>query len=471
MYEKIRKLHFVGIGGIGMSGIAELMINLGYHVSGSDPVENARTLRLAELGAVIHKQHDAQNVLGADVVIHSSAVGRGNPEIDAARNYNIPVAKRAEMLAELMRIKYGIAIAGTHGKTTTTSMVASVLGEAGMDPTVVNGGIVKAFNSNARLGSGDFLVAEADESDGTFLKLFPTIAVVTNIEPEHMEHYGTMESLRGAFLGFLEKIPFYGLCVLCRDHPETKVLLQQLGDKRVIGYGFAEGSDIQAVSLERRDGRNCFTVLRKTPITGTMVPLGELHLSQPGNHNVLNALAAVAVGLELDIEWPVIVAALDHFKGVQRRFDILFDSPSRSVIDDYAHHPSEIMATLKAAREVYPKERRIVAIFQPHRYSRLIHLFDEFLHSFTSANLVLVDRIYGAGEHPPEGHFPQGERIPLMEGISRQGGVPAIALPAGENWREALEGLLLPGDVLVFLGAGSITHRARDYAGSWAKAS
>ncbi|HIJ84033.1 MAG: UDP-N-acetylmuramate--L-alanine ligase [Magnetococcales bacterium] len=471
MYEKIRKLHFVGIGGIGMSGIAELMINLGYQVSGSDPVANARTQRLVELGAVIQTAHDAQNVLGADVVIRSSAVGCDNPEIQAARNYNIPVAKRAEMLAELMRIKYGIAIAGTHGKTTTTSMVASILGEAGMDPTIVNGGIVKALNSNARLGSGDFLVAEADESDGTFLKLFPTIAVVTNIEPEHMEHYGTIDALRGAFFGFLEKIPFYGLGVVCRDHPETRALLPLLSDKRMVGYGFDAGSDIQAVSLERRQQRNCFTILRKTPITGTMVALGELHLAQPGNHNVLNALAAVAVALELDIEWPVIVAAMDHFKGVQRRFDILLDGPDRSVIDDYAHHPTEIMATLKAAREVYPPERRIVAIFQPHRYSRLAHLFEEFLRAFTNASLVFVDRVHSAGERMPEDRFPQGERAPLMEGIRLHSGVPTLALPAGENWREALEGYLDSGDVLVFLGAGSITHRARDYAGSWSKVS
>ncbi|MBF0140465.1 MAG: UDP-N-acetylmuramate--L-alanine ligase [Magnetococcales bacterium] len=471
MYEKIRRLHFVGIGGIGMSGIAELMINLGYQVSGSDPVGNVRTQKLAEKGATITNHHDATHVVGADVVIYSSAVRHDNPEIVAARNYGIPVAKRAEMLAELMRIKYGIAIAGTHGKTTTTSMVASILGEAGMDPTIVNGGIVKAINTNARLGSGDFLVAEADESDGTFLKLFPTIAVVTNIEPEHMEHYGTIEALRAAFHSFLDKIPFYGLGVLCRDHPETKRLLPLLGDKRIVSYGLAEGADIQAIHLERRGGRSIFGVLRKTPISGTMVPLGELSLAQPGTHNVLNALAASAVALELEIEWPVIVNALNHFKGVQRRFDILFDSPMRTVVDDYAHHPTEIMATLKAAREVFPAERRIVAIFQPHRYSRLLHLFDEFIRSFTQVGLVFVDRVHAAGERPLEGHFPQGEMVALLEGIAAHSGVPALALPAGENWREALEGLLQPGDVLVFLGAGSITHRARDYAGSWATSS
>lgn len=471
MYEKIRKLHFVGIGGIGMSGIAELMINLGYHVSGSDPVGNVRTQKLAEKGASITNHHDARNVVGADVVIYSSAVRHDNPEIVAARNYGIPVAKRAEMLAELMRIKYGIAIAGTHGKTTTTSMVASILGEAEMDPTIVNGGIVKAINTNARLGSGDFLVAEADESDGTFLKLFPTIAVVTNIEPEHMEHYGTIEALRAAFHGFLDKIPFYGLGVLCRDHPETKRLLPLLGDKRIVSYGLTDGSDIQAVNLERRGGRSCFSVLRKAPISGTMVPLGELSLAQPGTHNVLNALAASAVALELDIEWPVIVSALDQFKGVQRRFDILLDTPMRTVVDDYGHHPTEIMATLKAAREVYPEGRRIVAIFQPHRYSRLANLFDDFIRSFTQVGLVLVDRVHAAGERPLEGRFPQGEVVALLEGIQEHSGVSALALPAGENWREALEGLLQPGDVLVFLGAGSITHRARDYAGSWSQPS
>ncbi|MBF0110037.1 MAG: UDP-N-acetylmuramate--L-alanine ligase [Magnetococcales bacterium] len=467
MYEKIRKLHFVGIGGIGMSGIAELMINLGYQVSGSDPAGNARTHRLQELGAVIHSRHDARNVEGADVVIHSSAIGQENPEIQAARNYNIPVAKRAEMLAELMRIKYGIAIAGTHGKTTTTSMIASLLGEAGMDPTIVNGGIVKALNSNARLGSGDFLVAEADESDGTFLKLFPTIAVVTNIEPEHMEHYGTVEALRSAFHGFVEKIPFYGLGVLCRDHPETRALLSRLADKRIIGYGFEDGADLQAVRIGRKDHRNTFTVLRKTPVTRSMTELGELQLAQPGRHNILNALAAISVALELDIEWPVIVTAMNHFKGVQRRFDILLDRPERSVIDDYAHHPTEIMATLAAARDVYPPERRIVAVFQPHRYSRLMNLFDEFLRAFRHAGLVLVDRVHSAGERPPPEFFPEGERTPLIEGIQEHSGIPALALPGGENWREAMEGLLDSGDVVVFLGAGSITHRARDYAGSW----
>ncbi|MEO5335114.1 MAG: UDP-N-acetylmuramate--L-alanine ligase [Magnetococcus sp. YQC-5] len=463
MYEKIRKLHFVGIGGIGMSGIAEVLINLGYHVSGSDMSENASVARLAKLGATIHIGHDAQNVRDADVVVRSSAITNDNPEIQEARRLRIPLAKRAEMLAELMRIKYGIAIAGTHGKTTTTSMTAALLEEAGMDPTVVNGGVVKAFGSNARLGHGDFLVTEADESDGSFLKLFPTIAVVTNMDPEHMEFYKSFSAVRQAYQGFLEKIPFYGLAVLCHDHPEVAGLVPLLIDKRIVTYGLDPGADYQARNIRREQGRTRFQVVYQDPEGGEFQLLGEAGISLPGRHNVSNALAAVAIACELEIPWEVIVRALDRYHGVRRRFDILMETPQRVIIDDYAHHPTEIRATLAAAREAYG-QRRLVAIFQPHRYSRVNDLFQEFIGCFGLADLTLVDRIYPAGESPLPGILEGGGQAPLVAGIRAESKTQAMPLPGGEYWREALESLLQPGDVTLFLGAGSITHRARDFA-------
>ncbi|GAB0058289.1 UDP-N-acetylmuramate--L-alanine ligase [Candidatus Magnetaquicoccaceae bacterium FCR-1] len=466
MYDKIRKLHFVGIGGIGMSGIAEVLLNLGYQVSGSDMAENASVLRLKNLGADIRVGHTAEQVRSADVVVRSSAITTENPEILEAKRLRIPVARRAEILAELMRMKYGIAIAGTHGKTTTTSMTATLLGEAGMDPTVVNGGVVKAFGSNARLGTGEFLVTEADESDGTFLKLFPTIAVVTNMDPEHMEFYKNFDAVRQAYFNFVEKIPFYGLGVLCFDHPQVAALAGRLEEKRLITYGLTDGADLRAVNLRREGGRTRFEVLLKDPDgEGASRSLGELALPVPGHHNVQNALAAVAVALELEIPWEAIVRGLDRYKGVRRRFDILKESPDRVIIDDYAHHPSEIRATLAAAREAYGT-RRIVAIFQPHRYSRVQDLFPEFLTCFGDADLVLVDRIYPAGEAPIPGPLDKGGQTPLVRGIRDKCSVEAQPLPGGENWREALESLLKPGDVTLFLGAGSISHRARDFAAS-----
>ena len=467
MYEKIRKLHFVGIGGIGMSGIAEVLLNLGYKVSGSDLVENASVQRLRRMGAEIHLCHAEENVLGVDVVVHSSAVSGENPELKAARRLRIPIARRAEMLAELMRIKYGIAIAGTHGKTTTTSMVATLLGRAGMDPTVVNGGIVKSFDSNARLGRGDFMVTEADESDGSFLKLFPIIAVVTNMDPEHMDHYGDFNALRQAFMTFVEKIPFYGLAVLCHDHPEVAALISYLPDKRIITYGLGDGVDYQATNIRREDGRTHFQVQKLDPVQGSTTLLGDVRLALPGRHNVSNALAAIAVAIELEIPWAVITDALDHFKGVKRRFDILSDTPERVIIDDYAHHPAEIAATLQGAREAFGPQRRLVAIFQPHRYSRVRALLPGFFRCFSDADLVLVDQIYPAGENPLAEFSPHGVHLPLLEGIQAESGVLTRPLPSGNlqtEGREPLEALLQPGDVLVFMGAGSITQKARAFA-------
>ena len=447
-----------------MSGIAEILLNLGYHVTGSDYVENAAVRRLRGLGAEIHLDHDEAHVAGVDVVVHSSAVMADNPELQAARRLRIPVARRAEMLAELMRLKYGIAIAGTHGKTTTTSLVAALLGVAGMDPTVVNGGIVKAFDSNARLGQGAFLVTEADESDGSFLKLFPTIAVVTNMDPEHLDHYGGFEAVRKAYLKFVERIPFYGLGVLCYDHPEVARLVNPLAGKRITTYGLHEGADIQAVRLRRQEGRTHFQVLLRDLSQGSARLLGEVAFTLPGKHNVANALAAIAVALELDIPWDVIARAMAQYEGVRRRFDILVETPERVVIDDYAHHPTEVEATLDAAREAYGLDRRLIAVFQPHRYSRVHALFEGFLSCFRRADLVWVDRVHTAGELPMPETFPLGAQGPLVAGIRRQSHTNAMPLPAGEHWREAMEDHLQPGDVVLFMGAGSITHRARDFA-------
>ncbi|MBF0180848.1 MAG: UDP-N-acetylmuramate--L-alanine ligase, partial [Magnetococcales bacterium] len=339
----------------------------------------------------------------------------------------------------------------------------SSVSRAGMDPTVVNGGVVKAFGSNARLGHGDFLVTEADESDGSFLKLFPTIAIVTNMDPEHMEYYKTFAAVKGAYHGFLEKIPFYGLGVLCHDHPEVAALVPSLTDKRIVTYGLEPGADYQAVEIRRERGRTRFRVVFQDPTGGEAVTLGEAGIPMPGRHNVANALSAVAVARELEIPWEVIVRGLDRYHGVRRRFDILHESEQRVIIDDYAHHPTEIQATLAAAREAYP-DRRLVALFQPHRYSRVHDLFDEFTGCFGAADLVLVDRIYPAGESPLPGRLAGGGQAPLVEGIRANSGVPALPLPGGEYWREALETLLRPGDVALFLGAGSISHRARDFA-------
>ncbi|MBF0461565.1 MAG: UDP-N-acetylmuramate--L-alanine ligase [Magnetococcales bacterium] len=467
MYEKIHKIHFVGIGGIGMSGIAEVLINLGYQVSGSDLADNASVQRLRRMGAIIHQGHREENVRDVDVVVHSSAVTQANPELKAARRLRIPIARRAEMLAELMRIKYGIAIAGTHGKTTTTSMVAALLGTAGMDPTVVNGGIVNAFDSNARLGHGDFMVTEADESDGSFLKLFPIIAIVTNMDPEHLDHYGHFDAVRQAFMSFVEKIPFYGLAVLCLDHPEVAAMVPRLTDKRVITYGLKEGADYQAVAIRRVGDRTRFQVKQLDPVQGTSTLLGEVGLALPGRHNVSNALAAIAVALELEIPWSSIVQALDQYKGVRRRFDILLDTPERTIVDDYAHHPTEIMATLQGAREGFGRERRLVALFQPHRYSRVNSLFAEFLRCFKEADLVCVDQIHPAGESPLPHISPLEMRAQLLEGIHRESGVATAPLPDGDlltEGRTQLESLLQPGDVVVFLGAGSITKKARHFA-------
>ncbi|MEG3639996.1 UDP-N-acetylmuramate--L-alanine ligase [Magnetococcus sp. PR-3] len=471
MYPKIQHIHFVGIGGIGMSGIAEVLLNLGYRVSGSDLSENANVVRLRNQGAVIQQGHTADAIEGADAVVTSSAVKADNPEVVAARAQRIPIVPRAEMLAELMRLKYGIAIAGTHGKTTTTSLVATLLDSADMDPTVVNGGIVKSLGSNARLGQGAFLVTEADESDGSFLKLSPTIAVVTNMDPEHMSHYGTFDAVRDAFREFVAKIPFYGLAVLCGDHPEVNLLAEEMLDKRIISYGLTDQVDLQAVNIRQEGIATHFEVIRHDrhhPDGVQSHSLGIITLNMPGCHNVSNTLAALAVAMELEVPWDRCAQALSRFGGVQRRFDLLHQESTITIIDDYAHHPVEIEATMEAVRKGYP-DKRVVAVFQPHRYSRVLDHMHEFFRCFKNADLILVDEIFRAGEQPPEGPLGEQGAMVLVVGIRRHTEGDVALLADDERWGLDLEGKLQPNDVVVFLGAGDISRRAHAFADGWKK--
>jgi UDP-N-acetylmuramate--alanine ligase len=437
-------IHFVGIGGIGMSGIAEVLVNLGYRVSGTDLKESDTTKRLTQLGAAVKYGHAAQHLADADVVVISSAVKPTNPEVIEARRRQIPVIPRAEMLAELMRMKYGIAIAGSHGKTTTTSLVATVLHQAGLDPTAVIGGKLPSLGSNARLGQGDYLVAEADESDGSFMKLSPTVAVVTNIDPEHLDHYGTLDKLKQTFTDFINKVPFYGLAVLCLDHPHVQSLLP-LVEKRHVTYGLQPHADYRAVDLTFDGLRSRFTPV----VRGRS--LGPVELAMPGRHNVLNALAVLAVSDFLGIEIDVYKRALGGFTGVGRRFTVRGDAHGVMVVDDYGHHPEEIRATLSGARSGFP-ERRLIVAFQPHRYTRTRDLHQEFARAFNEADLVAVCDIYAAGEEPIAGV--SSER--LVEEMRRCGHKGACYV----SKRAEVAGQLLPqlrdGDILITLGAGDV---------------
>lgn len=443
MYRKEHHIHFVGIGGIGMSGIAEVLLNLGYRVSGSDLRDSPAVERLRGLGASVAVGHCLENVGDAAVVVISSAVAGDNPEVVEAERRLIPVIPRAEMLAELMRMKYSVAVAGAHGKTTTTSLVAAVLSEAGLDPTVVVGGRLASLGSNARLGQGEFLVAEADESDGSFLLLAPTVAVITNIDQEHMEHYGTAEALDGAFLDFANKVPFYGAVVACLDDPRVQVMLPGIR-KRVITYGLSAQADLGARHLHWAPGQTGFEVLHH----GEQV--GEVTLRVPGEHNVRNALAAVAVGIELGVAPEVACRALSGFRGVDRRSQVIGEAGGILVMDDYAHHPTEIQALLGALRASY--DRPLVAVFQPHRYSRTRDLFERFLTSFYAADRVLVTDIYPAGEAP----LPEVSAEVLAEGIRVHGHKGVTYLPDLESLPERLQSLLNPGDLVVTLGAGNV---------------
>ena len=443
MYRRDHRIHFVGIGGIGMSGIAEVLLNLGYRVSGSDLKDSSIVQRLTALGARIALGHAPENLGDASVVVVSSAVHGENPEVLEAHRRLVPVIPRAEMLAELMRMKYSVAVAGAHGKTTTTSMVASVLSEAGLDPTVVVGGRLASLGSNARLGQGEFLVAEADESDGSFLFLFPTVAVITNIDREHMEHYGTEEALEDAFVSFANKVPFYGATIVCLDDPRLQSLLPRIR-KRTLSYGLAAQADVSARHLGRSQGRTTFEVV----CAGQ--PAGEVSLGIPGRHNVLNALAAFTVGRELGVDAERLCRALSAFSGVDRRSQVLGEASGILVMDDYAHHPAEIQATLSGLREAY--ERRVVAVFQPHRYSRTRDLYDRFLTAFYGADALVVTDIYAAGEKPLDGV----EAADLAEGIRTHGHRDVEHVPDLARVPEFLEPRLAEGDLVVTLGAGNV---------------
>jgi UDP-N-acetylmuramate--alanine ligase len=443
VFKRYQQVHFVGIGGAGMSGLAEVILTLGYRVTGSDARRNEAVERLEHLGAKVHVGHAASQIEGAHVVVYSSAIARDNPELQAARQRGIPVIPRAEMLAELMRVKHGIAIAGTHGKTTTTSMVGAVLAEAGFDPTLVVGGRVTALGANARLGQGEFLVAEADESDGSFLRLTPTIAVVTTIDAEHLDYYRDLAAIRDTFLAFVNKVPFYGAAVLCADQPDIQAILPRV-EKRVITYGLDAPADLLAASVRLHELSARFEVLHRGDA------LGELALQVPGVHNVANALAATAVGLDLDVPFPVIQRALAAFTGVQRRFQLKGEVAGIVVVDDYGHHPAEIRATLAAARRGFTRRR--VVIFQPHRYTRTFHLHDEFLRAFDDADVLFVTDIYPAGEPP----IPGVHARTLAEGIARRAGCEVRYVGDRAELLTLVLRTVRPGDLVLTLGAGDV---------------
>lgn len=447
MYRKTKHIHFVGIGGIGMSGIAELLLSLGYRVSGSDLRSTDITRRLEQMGGVIREGHEAAWVTGADVVVTSTAIPTDNPEVVAAHEEHIPVIQRAEMLAELMRLKkYGIAVAGSHGKTSTTSMVAAVLGEAGLDPTVVVGGKVHGLGSNAKLGEGEFLVAEADESDGSFLKLSPVIEVVTNIDLEHLDYYRDIEHIKDIFLEFINRLPFYGVAIVCFDNDHIAQILPRI-QKRILTYGLTEQADLQAVKITSGSGGVQFTVRYRDR------ELGVVKLNRPGKHLVYNSLAVIGVGLELEIDFAVIARALANFQGVQRRLQIKGEAGGVLVVDDYGHHPTEIRATLDAVREGWP-DRRVVVAFQPHRYSRTAGLFAEFITAFRRADVLVLTDIYAAGEQPIEGISSEQ----LLESIKQHGQRHTFFIPQLVQQPLALAPLLQPGDLLLTLGAGNIVR-------------
>jgi len=456
----IGTIHFVGIGGIGMSGIAEVLHNLNYSVQGSDLGDNANVKRLRALGIPISIGHREENLGEAQVVVISSAVKPDNLEVAAARKRLMPVVRRAEMLGELMRLKWSIAVGGTHGKTTTTSLIAALLDAAGMDPTVINGGIINAWGSNARLGGGDWVVAEADESDGTFLKLPATIVVVTNIDPEHLDHYGSFEALCAAFDAFVENIPFYGFAVLCIDHAEVQAMIPRVSDRRVVTYGFSPQADVRGVDLESDADGMRFNVVITDRMADTSRTLTDLHLAMLGAHNVQNALAVVAIASEMNIEDAVLRRALADFEGVNRRFTKTGTVDGITVIDDYGHHPVEIAAVLETTRAA--TEGQVIAVVQPHRYSRLRDCFEEFCTCFNDADVVVVAHVYAAGEDPIEGF----DRDALVDGLRSRGHRSVVALDSPEDLAGIVNGLASPGDLIVCLGAGNITVWANALPGA-----
>ena len=446
----IGPIHFVGIGGIGMSGIAEVLHNLGYRVQGSDIAENYNVARLRQTGIAVSVGHDAENLGDAQVVVVSTAVGRDNPEVQAARQKLIPVVRRAEMLAELMRLRWAIAVGGTHGKTTTTSLVAAVLEQAKLDPTVINGGIINAYGTNTRLGAGDWMVVEADESDGSFLRLPSCVAIVTNMDAEHLDHWGTAEAMKEGYAQFVSNIPFYGFAVLCLDHPEVQAMIPKL-DRRIITYGFSPQADVRAGKLLTDRMGATFEVTVQDRATGRARTMKPFRLPMLGAHNVQNALAAVAVGVEMEIDEDTIRSALAGFKGVKRRFTRVGDAGGITVIDDYGHHPVEIAAVLRAARQAGARD--VVAVVQPHRYSRLQALFEDFCTCMNDAGTVIVADVYPAGEQPIEGMDKDG----LVEGLRARGHRSVVPLPGPDSLAEMVHAIAKPNDYVVCLGAGNIT--------------
>ena len=443
-------VHFVGIGGIGMSAIAEIMLRIGYQVQGSDARAGANTERLEKLGAKVFIGHDAGHIDGASAVVFTSAVKPDNPELAAARSRRIPLVRRAEMLAELMRLQYSVAVGGTHGKTTTTSMVAAILDAAGFDPTVVNGGIINAYGANAKVGEGDWIVVEADESDGTFLRLRPTVAVVTNIDPEHLDHYETFDAVKRAFQGFVESIPFYGFAAICIDDPDVQEMAAKVENRRLITYGVNPQAEVRAMNIGIGAEGSTFDVLISSPGGATTV-LGEITLPMAGQHNVQNALAAIAIGRELGAPEKAIRKGLAGFGGVRRRFTFTGEARGVKVVDDYGHHPVEISNVLKAARAV--SNGRVIAVVQPHRYSRLRNLFQEFCRCFNDADVVIVADVYAAGEAPIEG----ASRDALIEGLKRHGHRHVLALDGPAALPALIAAEAKEGDLVVCLGAGDIT--------------
>lgn len=454
MSRDLGAIHFVGIGGIGMSGIAEALMTLGYKVQGSDVAENANVQRLREKGIPVAVGHAAANLGDAEVVVVSSAIKRDNPELRAAREKLLPVVRRAEMLAELMRLKSAIAVGGTHGKTTTTSLIAALLDAGDLDPTVINGGIINAYGSNARMGAGDWMVVEADESDGTFVKLPADIAVVTNLDPEHLDHYGSFDRVRDAFRQFVENVPFYGFAVMCSDHPEVQALIGRIEDRRIITYGANPQADVRYTDLRTEGAFTRFTAIIHDRASAGVERIDNISLAMPGEHNVKNATAAIAVAHQLGIGADAIRAGLSSFAGVKRRFTRTGTWNGVQIIDDYAHHPVEIGAVLSAARAA--TDRRVIAIVQPHRYTRLRDLFDSFCTSFNAADTVLVAPVYEAGEKL----IPGFDRDSLVEGLRLRGHRDARAISGPEAIAETVAGIAGPGDYVVLLGAGSITQWA-----------
>ena len=454
-------VHFVGIGGIGMSGIAEVMNNLGYSVQGSDLNESPTVDRLRDQGITVHVGHDEANVEGTAVVVTSTAVKRSNPEVAFALENRIPVVRRAEMLAELMRLRSTIAVAGTHGKTTTTSMIASLLDCGSIDPTVINGGIIEQYGSNARLGDSDWMVVEADESDGSFLRLDGTIAVVTNIDPEHLDHYGDFDGVKDAFVEFIHNVPFYGAAVLCIDHPEVQAVTAKVRDRRVVTYGFNLQADICGVNVKPHDGGNRFDVIvrqRGARDSREDRRIENVCLPMPGRHNVQNALAAIAVAIEMGCPDEVICKGFDSFGGVRRRFTKVGSVAGASIIDDYGHHPVEIQAVLEAAREA--TGNRVIAVMQPHRFTRLRDLMDDFQSSFNEADQVYVTPVYAAGEEPIENI----NAAALVEGLKSRGHRSAVTIDDRDELARVLAQDIQEGDMIVCLGAGDITKWAAGLA-------